>query len=66
MKTGQSIEYLKEDRQFLYFALFFYMLSPVVNVCVHGKIELSNQTTVDLQNKKREEVFVKAKIMKNL
>lgn len=37
------------------------MLSPVVNVCVHGKIELSNQTTVDLQNKKREEVFVKAK-----
>lgn len=37
------------------------MLSPVVNVCVHGKIELSNQTRIDLMNKKREEVFVKAK-----
>lgn len=37
------------------------MLSPVVNVRVHGKIELSNQAEIDLMNKKREEVFVKAK-----
>ncbi len=37
------------------------MLSPVVNVRVHGKIELSNQAGIDLMNKKREEVFVKAK-----